>query len=349
MAKQCIGLDIGSSSVKVVELKGGKRGYTLKNFGVEPLASQTIVDGAIMDQTAVVDAIRALWGRLKIRGKDVAIAIAGHSVIIKNISVPRMTAEELEEQLPREAANHIPFSTNEVEIDFDIVNRNNAQGQMDVALVAAKKEVVYDYVQVVRDASLNPVVVDVAAFSMQNAFESNYTTNPGDSIVLINVGASISNINIVSGGVSLFTRDITIGGNTYTEDIQKELGVSYEEAEAYKLGGAAGEQGVVPVEVDRVMDRVSNVLAGEFQRSLDFFLATSDTGVAKICMAGGGARVSTLATTIEKRSRLPVELMSAWNAISTEKVDQMLLTGHAQDAVVALGLAMRGPNDKVGG
>ena len=213
MAKQCIGLDIGSSAVKAVQLKRKGSSWSLQAFGMQPLVPQTIVDGTIMDQTAVADAIRQLWSRLRFKQKDVAIAIAGHSVIIKKIAVPQMTPEALAMNIRAEAEHHIPFGRDDVEIDYHVTNPMTASGQTELLLVAAKKEVVSDYVQVVRDAGLSPQIVDVAAFASQNGFEANYPLDPRETVVLINIGAAISNINIVRSGVSLFTRDVTIGGN----------------------------------------------------------------------------------------------------------------------------------------
>lgn len=348
MAKQIIGLDIGSSSVKVVQIKRGKKGLELLAFGMEPLMPQTIVDGTVMDQAAVVDAIRSLWSRLRLKSKDVAVAIAGHSVIIKKITVPKMSRADLDEQVPYEAEHHIPFAKDDVELDYEVVVPENQAGQMELLLVAAKKEVVQDYAAVVRDAGLNPIIVEVAAFSTQNAFEANYDLGDRETVVLINIGASISNINIVRGKVSLFTRDVTIGGNAVTEEIQKQLSVSQDEAEAYKVGGSYDEHGVVPQEVERIIEGVADVMAGEFQRSLDFFLATSaDTEVTKICLSGGTAKVSALHRAIERRSRLTVEVVDAWRRIKIDpKLDSAYLGAHSPEAMVGVGLALRQANDK---
>lgn len=348
MAKQCIGLDIGSSSVKTVQLKKKGSGWALQAFGMQPLMPQTIVDGTIMDQGAVVDAIRQLWSRLKLRNKEVAIAIAGHSVIIKKISVPAMKPEEIQANIAAEAEHHIPFGKEDVEIDYHVTSAQNASGQTELLLVAAKKEVVSDYVQVVKDAGLIPTVVDVAAFAGQNAFEMNYPLDGRETVVLINIGATISNINIIRDGVSLFTRDVTIGGNAFTEEIQKQLGISVDEAEAYKVGGAPGENGVVPQEALRVMEGVSEVMAGEFQRSLDFFLATtSDANVTRVCLAGGSAKVASLHKAIERRSRLPLEVVDAWKRVEIDgSLDKSYLGNHAAEALVGVGLAMRSPEDK---
>ena len=348
MAKTCVGLDIGSSSLKAVQLRKGQRGLELVAFGMEPLLPQTIVDGTIMDQGAVADAIRSLWGRLHLRQKEVAIAIAGSSVMIKKITVPPMTRAELAEQIPYEAEHHIPFARDDVEIDYEVVTTQNASGQMELLLVAAKKEIVQDYASVVREAGLTPVVVDVAAFTAQNAFEVNYGLGPGETIALINIGASISNINIIRGTTSLFTRDVIIGGNAFTEEIQKQLSVTQDEAEAYKVGGSYDEHGVVPQEVERIMSGVAEVIAGEFQRSLDFFLATTaDTDVSKICLSGGTAKVTALHGAIKRRSRLNVEVVDAWRRVAIDpRMDAAYLAAHSPEALVGLGLALRAPNDK---
>ena len=348
MAKQCIGLDIGSSCVKAVQLKRKANGWALQAFGMQPLVPQTIVDGTIMDQGAVSEAIRQLWSRLKLRQKEVAIAIAGHSVIIKKIAVPMMKPEELAANIRNEAEHHIPFGRDDVEIDYHVTNPMTASGQTELLLVAAKKEVVSDYIQVVRDANLSPQVVDVAAFASQNGFEANYQLDPRDTVVLINIGAAISNINIVRSGVSLFTRDVTIGGNAFTEEIQKQMGIAADEAEAYKVGGSQTEDGVVPQEVLRVMEGVSEVMAGEFQRSLDFFLATTaDANVTRIVLAGGSSKVTSLHRAVERRSRLPLEVADAWKRIEIDpQLDRNYLSAHSPEALIGVGLAMRGAGDK---
>ena len=348
MAKQCIGLDIGSNSVKAVQLRKKGSGWALQAFGMQPLLPQTIVDGTIMDQGAVVDAIKQLWSRLKLKQKEVAIAIAGHSVIIKKIAVPAMRPDELANNIKTEAEHHIPFGKDDVEIDYHVTNQQNASGQTELLLVAAKKETVADYIQVVKDAGLTPLVVDVAAFAGQNGYELNYGSDVRETVVLINVGAAISNINVLREGVSLFTRDVTIGGNAFTEEIQKQMGISAEEAEAYKVGGSPGENGVVPQEALRVMEGVSEVMAGEFQRSLDFFLATTaDATVTRICLAGGSAKVSSLHRAIERRSRLPIEVVNAWRKVEIDSsLDQVYLSAHASEALVGVGLALRAQSDK---
>ena len=350
MARNCIGLDIGSNSIKAVHLKRSKGGYRLNAFGIQPLVPQTIVDSAIMDHSAVVEAIRSLWSRLRLKQKEVAVAIAGHSVIVKKIQVPQMSTDELFEHIPYEAEHHIPFAKDDVEIDFQVLNRKNASGHMDLLLVAAKKDVVHDYIQVVRDAGLHPTVIDVAAFSAQNGFEANYHPHPDEAVVLINVGAAISNINVLRDGISLFTRDVTIGGNALTEEIQKQLAVPHEQAEAIKTGDLANERPDLVADVQRICDGVSDVIAGEFQRSLDFFLATSaDTQASRICISGGGAKFPGLYRAIERRSRMQVEIVNSWKDITFDpSLDEEFLAGHSPEALIGVGLAMRTSGDTKG-
>ena len=348
MAKQCIGLDIGSSSVKAVQLKKKGQGWALLAFGMQPLVPQTIVDGTIMDQGAVADAIRALWQRLRLKQKEVAIAIAGHSVIIKKIAVPMMAPSELAANIRNEAEHHIPFGKDDVELDYHVTQAQTTAGQTELLLVAAKKEVVSDYIQVVRDAGLIPQVVDVAAFASQNGFEANYPLNANETVVLINIGAAISNINIVRSGVSLFTRDVTIGGNAFTEEIQKQMQIAADEAEAYKIGGSHAEDGVVPQDVVRVIDGVAEVMAGEFQRSLDFFLATTaDANVTRIVLAGGSSKIGSLHRAIERRSRMLLEVADSWKRVEVDgSLDRAYLAAHSPEALIGVGLAMRSAGDK---
>jgi type IV pilus assembly protein PilM len=349
MASNCIGLDIGSSSIKMLQVKATPKGIRLLDFGIEPLPPQTIVDGTIMDQGAVVEAIRRLRAALGIRNRQVATAISGHSVIIKKIQVPQMPADELAEQLQVEAEQHIPFRSDEVEIDHQLVNPRNAQGLMELLLVAAKKEVIADYAQVIRDAKLLPVVMDVTAFTVQNAFEASYDAGPGESVALINIGAAISNINIITEGTSIFTRDVTVGGGAFTEEIQKRIHVSQEEAEAFKIAVSAGDLAGVPAGVTAVLNEVAESMAGKLQRTLDFFLAaSSDATLSRIYLCGGSAKVPALQKLLAERARVPVEIIDPFRrlVIDEAKFDMEFIRAHAAEATVGLGLALRRSGDR---
>jgi type IV pilus assembly protein PilM len=346
--KNALGLDIGSSSVKLVQLRETKKGIHLVNLSVATLPPEAIVDGALMNTAVIVETIREMVAKLKLKTKEVAISISGHSVIIKKIGLPAMTQDELDESIKWEAEQYIPFDVNDVYLDYQVLQSRPEQGQMDVLLVAAKREMVDEYAGIVRDAGLEPVVVDVDCFTIQNVFETCYGFPPGESVVLIDIGAATINVNIVSNGMTTFTRDINMGGNQYTEELRKRLNISHEQAEAYKLGGQNAD-GVIPQEVDRILASVSETLANELHRSLDFYLATSSEGrVSRIYLSGGTAQVSSLAPTIENRVGVPVELLDPFKAVSVDNKQFNLefINRIRPGAAVAIGLALRGANDR---
>ncbi|MEE2663528.1 MAG: type IV pilus assembly protein PilM [Myxococcota bacterium] len=342
-----IGLDIGSSSVKAVEVAVRGRGqeFELKSLGIAPLSAEAIVQGVFLNSSAIVDAIKEAIDSGRIKTREVAVAVSGHSVIVKKVSLPTMSRDDLEDQIQWEAEQYIPFDVNEVNLDFQILDSSAGDGQMDVLLVAAKKDLIDDYVQVIREAGLVPSCVDVAAFAVENAFEMNYEAAPENTIGLVNVGAQIVNISIVQDGVPAFTRDINTGGNQYTEEIQKALSVSFEEAERIKLGGGSGshEQEVVPQEVERAIRSVTDAVVGEIARSLDFFTATSsDTRIAKVLLSGGGSRMAGFDTAFRGRTGLDVEVLNPLARMTPSKAfdpDHLNEIGPALS--VGVGLAMR--------
>jgi len=348
--KLAVGLDIGSSGVKLVQLKEKKGGFALVAFGTAPLPPEAIVDGALMNSAAIVAAIQELVAQQKVKVRDVAIGVRGHSVIIKKISLPRMTQEELDESIQWEAEQYIPFDVKDVNIDTQILTpEGDAAGQMDVLLVAAKKDMINDYTSVCAEAGLTATVVDVDAFAVQNAYEANYEVSPSDTVVLINVGAAVTNINIISRGATTFTRDITLGGNAFTEEIQKQLNISYDEAEALKVGGQGETDAVVPQEVERVIQGVADQMAGEIQRSLDFFSATSaDSRVTRVFLSGGTARIPALFKVIEARAAVPVEILNPFRHVEVDnhRFDPAVILAAAPSAAVGVGLALRRPGDK---
>lgn len=345
--KNAIGLDIGASSIKLVQLKESKRGVQLERLAMKPLPTEAIVEGSLMGQSAVVNTIRDLINTHKIKVKDTALSISGMSVIIKKISLPSMDADELEEQINWEAAQYIPYDVTEVHMDYQLLQRRPDQGQMDVLLVAAKRDMVDEYVHAVRTAGLNPVVVEVDCFSVQNAFEHAYGFNPGETIALIDVGATTVNMSIVSNGITMFTRDINMGGNLYTEEIRKQLGVSYDEAENLKVD--QDPQDPAQADLRRIMERVSETLAGEIQRSLDFYLNNAaESQFNRLYLSGGASREPSLAGAIERRARVKVELADPFRNVQVDRklFGEELLAEMRPISVVAFGLALRKALDK---
>jgi type IV pilus assembly protein PilM len=305
----------------------------------------------------VTDTLSRLFADHKIKQKDVAIGVSGQSVIIRKITVPMMTPAELDEQIQWEAEQHIPFDIKDVQIDYQVLRRHPDRGQMDLLLVAAKRDEINDYAQFVREAKLRPVCVDIDAFCVQNLFEASMGV-PGDqTVALLNMGASLTSLNIVSGGTSAFTRDITSGGNTISEEIQRETGLSFEQAEAYKCGdtaagdGGAGVDrgGMVPQHVQQVIDSACDNIAAEIQRSLDFFMATSgEAEINQIYVTGGTANLSNLRAAIQRRARAPVEFFNPVGhlTIDTKNVRQDVLEARNAQLAVAIGLALRKDKEK---
>jgi type IV pilus assembly protein PilM len=303
-----------------------------------------------MNTNVIVDAIRELVQQHKIKAKDVVASISGNAVIIKRVTLPQMSFDELEESIQWEAEQYIPFDINDVNIDVQILDgTSDDPGQMDVLLVAARKELVNEYQSIISQAGLRPAVVDVDAFAVANMFELCYEP-PEDTVALVNIGASTVNIHLLRGGVSAFTRDIGIGGRQFTEEIQRTLNISYEEAEAMKIGGHDDDDtAVVPEEIERVLSSVGENLATEVQRSLDFYLSTSaDTGIGSVFLSGGAARTPGLSRAIERQTGLPVEVIDPFRQIQIDErsFNPAYLNDVAPQAAVVVGLAMRKAGDR---
>ena len=272
--KDVIGLDIGCSSVKLVELREDKKGYKLQNLAISPLPPEAIVDGALMDSVTIIDAIRDVIANSKTKTKDVVTSVSGHSVIVKKISLPFMTEAELEESIQWEAERYIPFDINDVNIDFQIFGAAPDNPEvMDVVLVAAKKDIINDYVSIIIETGLNPVIIDIDSFALENMLAINYEVAKEETVAIVNVGASVTNINIIKNNISAFTRDIFKGGNQITEEIQRQLHVDHEEAEKIKVGSKVdlASQSVI----ENVLKTASESLAVEIGNSLDFFQSTT--------------------------------------------------------------------------
>ncbi|MGH7233104.1 MAG: type IV pilus assembly protein PilM, partial [Nitrospiraceae bacterium] len=296
--KQLVALDIGSSAIKLVQVKEVKGKYFLQKFGLKPLEPEVIVDGTVMDAGRVVTAIKELLQETNVKLKNVATSISGHSVIVKKITLPPMADDELDAQVKAAAEQYIPFDINEVNLDFHVLNpselSDDGQPQMSVLIVAAKKDKVNELTELIRGAGLTPVVLDVDAFAVENMYGINYDPQPDDMVALVNIGGSVMNINIMKGNTSVFTRDISVGGSGYSEAIQREMGVSFEEAESIKKGEA--QNGQNEAAISSVLDGVNAEVASEIAKSIDYFKTTSVEGdMKKILLSGGCAKVAGLA------------------------------------------------------
>src|SRR4026209_117950 len=288
-SKSVIGLDIGSSAVKAVELKPAGKGFRVAAYGAEPVPADAIVDGAIIDAGAVAEAIRNVFEHNKaFKAKEVCASLSGNAVIVKKITLPVMTETELDESIYWEAEQYIPFDIQDVNLDYQILDAGtgpDSRGSMEVLLVAAKKEKIGDYTSVITQAGRQPVVMDVDAFALQNAFEVNYGLEPGKIVVLLNAGASAININVLQGDQSVFTRDISIGGNAYTEAVQKELGLRFEAAEQLKRGVPV--DGATVEDAEPVLRAVTENVLLEVQKTLEFFKAAASVDhIDRVVLSG---------------------------------------------------------------
>jgi type IV pilus assembly protein PilM len=342
--KNLVGLDIGSSSVKAVEL--GKKGAALHllNLGFENLQTDTIVDGQIMELNNVSNVIAQIFNEHQIRTTRVAAGVSGHSVIVKNIVLPQMSSEELQESFSWHAEEHIPFDIADVNLDYELTGKS--QDALHVLMAACKSDKIANVKQAIQLAGKNPVIIDVDAFALQNCYELNYRPKPGELVALLNIGAATMNINILNGTRSIFARDASVGGSQYTSLLQKELGLSFEQAEGVKRGMALPE-GVEPRPIQPIIETVSETLALEVKKTVDFYRASAQEGegvIQKILLAGGGSKLPGLADFLSNKFEIPVEVFDPFREIEVDsrKFDPDYMREIVPEMAVAVGLALRG-------
>jgi type IV pilus assembly protein PilM len=350
-AKPLIGIDIGSHAIKLVRFGLASGSFQLLNLALLPLPPNTVTDGVISDIPAVQAALQQLIRLEKIPDRDVALALSGHSVIVKKVQMVRMSPEELANAMPYEAEQHIPFDVYDVNTDFQILTPAEAagsrSGQMEVLLAAAKKGRVEELYQVAQGAKLNPVVIDVDMLALINGFELNYPeVIHGHVISLIHLGASMMTVLVLKGGLSTFQRDIPLGGNQYTAALQQGLDVGYEEAEGLKLGGRPWQSS--QAQVFTALRSVTEEMVIEIQRSFEFYLASAgDDPIEQVYLSGGCASLVGISQLLTSRLKLPVELLNPFRRITipeaTFDADYVLTSGPM--AAVAVGLAIRQKGD----
>ncbi len=344
-SKAIVGLDIGSSCIKAVELKRSRGGIEVSHLGLEPLSSDVVVDSMIMDSPSVASAITKIFTENAIKSKAVATSVSGHSVIVKRIAIPTQSEQELATNIITEAGQHIPFDISDVKIDFQILSEDLSGPQMDVLLVAVKKDKILNYTNVLSMAGKTPAIVDIDVFALQNCYEYNYDPAPGSTVALLNLGASVMNINIVKGTTPLFTRDVSVGGHQYTDSLQKELDLSFDDAEALKLGqkvGTVSEDAKMPI-----LQQVTEIIVLEIQKTFDFFRATAaGEHIERIYMAGGSSRVAGLMEALRQEFSLPVEILNPFQRIGVAgNGSSDLIERNAGQLAVAVGLALRSFED----
>lgn len=342
--KNLVGLDIGSSAVKAVELNKKGNALQLVNLGFENLQPDTIVDGQIMELNNVANVITSIFTEHQIKTTRVASGVSGHSVIVKNIVLPQMSEDELQESFSWHAEEHIPFDISEVNLDYQVTS--SSPDALNVLMAACKSDKIANVKQAIQLAGKQPVVIDVDAFALQNCYEVNYQPKPGEVVALLNIGSSTMNINILNGTKSVFARDASVGGNQYTSLLQKELGLTFEQAEAAKRGYALAD-GVEDRPIQPIIESVSDILALEIRKTMDFYRATaeeSEESIQKILIAGGGSKLPGLPDYLSRRFEIPVEVFNPFRQIQVDgrKFDPDYMKEIVPDMAIAVGLALRG-------
>jgi type IV pilus assembly protein PilM len=342
-----VGLDIGSRSVKVAEIVDTKSGPKLKRFGMADIPAGTIEDGAISDPDTAAETIRQLFKSSNIKEANVAVSIGGYSVIVKKINVQTMPENQLQETIHFEAEQYIPFDISDVNLDFQILGENeNNPNQMSVFLVAAKKEMVNDYINLVTLAGLTPCIIDVEAFALQNIFEANYDIQD-ENVALIDIGASKTSLNILKGSSSVFMRDVALGCLQINQKIMSLLDCSYEQAELLKFGEASDKMSAE--ELKQIVAAVVTDWCTEIRRALDFFYTNyPDDQIKRIILSGGGANLAEFRQLLASEASTVVETLNPLKKFTVDEktFDPEFIRQIAPQAAIAMGLAMRKVDDK---
>jgi type IV pilus assembly protein PilM len=342
-----VGLDIGSRSIKAAEIVDTKRGLTLKHFGIVDIAHGAIEEGTINDPESVAESIQQLFKSYNIKESNVAVSIGGYSVIVKKINVQTMAEEQLQETIHFEAEQYIPFDISDVNLDFQILGENESNpSQMNVFLVAAKKDMVNDYINLVNLAGLNPCIVDVEAFALQNTFEANYHVED-ENIALIDIGASKTSLNILKGSSSVFMRDVSLGCGQINQKIMSLVECSFEEAEQLKYGDNPDR--LSPEDLKGIVSSVVADWCTEIRRALDFFYSTyPEDQIKRIVISGGGANINEFRELLATEASAEVEPINPFKNfhLDEKSFDEAFVKQIAPQAAISMGLAMRKVDDK---
>jgi type IV pilus assembly protein PilM len=345
--KHLVGLDIGSKAIKLCEVsETRKSGFVLNKFGMIALPNGVIEDGVIKDAETVSKAIRQLFKAQNVREKNVAVSIGGYSVIVKKIQVQSMTDAELQNTIQFEAEQYIPFDINDVNLDFQILGESLlSANKLDVILVAAKKELVDEYVNLIELSGLRPCVIDIDAFALQNIYEVNYDTKE-DVVALIDIGAGKTSLNIVRDSATLFMRDVSLGCNQINHKISDKVDCSLEDAEAIKITGNSNK--INPKELADIVSSVIGDWCLEIRRAIDFFYSTyPDDQISKILISGGGANITEFRHTLASETASEVEIINPFGNVTIDKrLDPSFLAKVAPQAAISMGLAIRRIDDK---
>jgi type IV pilus assembly protein PilM len=344
-----VALDIGSSSIKMVEAAVDKSGYRILKLGILPLPDQAIQNNMVVDSGAVVDVIRRLTNENGVKAKQVIAAVPGRAVIMKKLQMPRQEPAELEANIEFEAQNIIPDSLENVNLDYQVVQESEDGNKMDVLLVAVKKEIVNSYTEAIEEAGLAPAVMDVDYFALENMYEANYGGETENGVVaLIHIGSQYTSITLLQNGISIFTGDLSLGGAYFTDTVARQLGIETEAAEAFKTTGVLQDNGAL--DFDAALRPSCEELAEEVRRTVSLYgVVPSDEadGLKMIYLSGGGAKLNGLRSTLEERMGVPTRLSEPFRAFTVHRsIDRKYLTDAAPYFAVGAGLSIRRAGDR---
>lgn len=341
--KSSVGLDIGSHSVKVVELTRSGRGLKLSRYAVVELTPGTVVDGEVVNRDHLVESIRDALAKAGIKTKTVSSAVSGRSVIVRRIPMEKMTEAQARQAIHWEAEQHIPFRVDEVSIDFKILNEESSPGQMEVLLVAAKKEGIHLHRSMIQGAGIRTSAVDLEQFALLRAYQHSYHPSDDECVTILNVGSDNTNLVIAKGGIPSFNRDLALGGGRFIEAIQRSLGLDYDTAESVLKGNLP--EGVSEVDVRNAVGSVIEELSTSVRRSFISFQASGESSrIDKMMISGGCSLMPGLAETLSEHHGLPVE---SFNVLGDIQIEGLLASDEKEkksvEAViaVALGLALK--------
>ncbi len=341
-----IGLDIGSSLIKIVEIDHSGSSPKIVHFGFTKLVPEAIVEGEIMDRDLVIEGIRECVEQSGIVGQDVVSAVSGRAVIVKKVVMDRMPPEDAQEAIFWEAEQHVPFDIDDVCLDFQILRDDIGANQMEVLLVAAKKDMVNLHASLIRDSGLSPAIIDVDSFAVQNCFEINRAGLEEEEqkvIGLLNVGSDVTNINIIQANSPHFTRDISVGSNNFIAALQKELGVDYDEGQTI-VNGELGDQS--ESKVRSIIKKSAEDLSLGIERSVSFLKAAGDAEqIDEIVLSGGGARIPFLKEILSEKHGAELSVHNPLEGVEYEEG----IFGEYEDDIdkiaplltVGIGLALR--------
>lgn len=343
-ATNLIGVDLGTSGIKVVELAKKGKSFKLVRYASAPLSEGAIIEDEINKETEIIEAINEAFNSAGIKSRNVCIGLYGPNTIARKLQVEGGDLEDIEEQVEFEADQYLPFSYEDGKVDFHVVGENEGGG-VDVIIAGCKGDTYEEFLELARNAKLKVKVVDLSILALTNVFEflfKDNLKNSNDSYLILDIGAQTTSFVVYKSGNVNFAKEIAAGGMMFTEEIQRQMGVNYIEAEDLKITG--DEEGNLPEEVALIIEQVSEVVLGEIQKTLDFYInSSSDEGIVSCYVTGGAIQTAGFLERLEEVIGLPVEELNPFEAIdysssqfSDEDINEIIHAG-----MVAIGLGMR--------